>query len=95
MTTTRRPKLTGTTDLPLPWMPPEATKPEWAAIKALYAGEATKEQQALFLGWMVKATGINELEFRPSDRDASAFAGGKRFVGQLFFTLAKATQPSK
>lgn len=92
---TKRTTIKGKTQLPQPWDPCDTTKPEWHAIKAIYAGDASKEQMHTFLGWMAKATGINELEFRPDSERATTFASGKRFVGQQFFVLAKSSITEK
>lgn len=73
-----------------PWVAPPARPADVSAIKALMVGKATEDQQRRVVEWLREATGIGELEFRPDDERASAFASGKRFVGLLFFTLAEA-----
>lgn len=95
MTAPKRSTIKGQALIAPPWEPCETTKPEFHAIQALVHGDATKEQQAVFVGWLKRATAINEMEFRPDSERATTFASGKRFVGQLFFTLAQATPPSK
>ena len=75
--------------LPPAWTPTVTLHDELTAIKAIVAGKATDTQQAAFVGWLAKATGVTELEFRPSGERESAFAAGKRFVGLQFFSLAK------
>lgn len=85
-------KIRGTTNVAAPWEPVEFEVADLAAIHALSRGEATPEQQLRFVEWLASATGVREMEFRPDDR-ASAFAGGKRFVGLQFFSLAKAHLP--
>jgi hypothetical protein len=79
-------------NLAAPWTPNEPTLPEIHAIKALVQGKASDHQQGLVVEWIARATGVTELEFRPGpDGDrASAFAGGKRFIGLQFFQTAKA-----
>lgn len=85
-------KIKGRASLPEPWEPVEVDKADISAIKAVYAGTADEHQQRRLVDWLMRATGINEMEFRPGPdgERATAFAGGKRFVGQQFFTLAKA-----
>ncbi len=83
----------GTTDLDPPWQPTQVIPADIGAIKALVAGTATEYQQQLVVAFLMRATGINEMEFRPEGDRASTFASGKRFVGMQFFQLAKAVLP--
>lgn len=85
-------ELRGKTDTSLPWEPRTYEVADLAAIHALTRGEADAAQQHRFVEWLAKATGVGEMEFRPDDR-ASAFAGGMRFVGLQFFSLAKSYIP--
>lgn len=78
----------GDTDLSNPWDPIETSISEHGAIKAMLQGTASEHQQGLVVMWIERATGVRALEFRPGDPAASAFAGGKRFIGIQFFTLA-------
>jgi hypothetical protein len=89
---TKATRIKGATNLASPLDPADTTPAELHAIKALVIGKATDAQQHLFVGWLAKATGVTELEFRagPDGVHLSAFAGGKRFVGLQFFQLAKA-----
>ncbi len=73
-----------------PWTPIVPTKSEAAAIKALFARNANEHQQAHIVSFLIRLTGIKDMEFRP-DRDASSFASGKRFVG---LQLVKMTELS-
>lgn len=60
-----------------PWDVPVA-----AAAQALQRGDATPEQQKMFLKWLVHtAAGTYEVTFHPESDRASAFAEGRRFVG--------------
>ena len=77
-----------------PWETTTALHTEIAAMKAITCGEATADQQRLFLNWFERATAVNELEFRAHSERESSFAAGKRFVGLQFFILAKAHMPS-
>lgn len=87
--------LAGTTKQSPPWEPAPATVAEVHAIKALYAGDATKDQQAAVVRWLQKATAGGELEFRAGSERESCFAGGKRFVWLQFSTLVKADPPQE
>jgi hypothetical protein len=86
-------RIQGKTNTAPPWEPAAVTPAEIQCIQALTRGEATKDQQALFVKWMERATAVGELEFRPSGERESNFAAGKRFVGLQFFTLAKTFLP--
>lgn len=58
------------------------------AMRNLMVAQATPEDQRRIVEWLIKATGLRELEFRDTDR-LSAFASGKRWVGMQFFTAAQ------
>jgi hypothetical protein len=60
-----------------------------AAMMALKECRATPADQALFLSWFLKATGVDEIEYRPDAR-LSAVAAGKRWVGKQFFDICSA-----
>lgn len=64
----------------LPWDPPVLSKAEAYAIKSLAAGTANDAQQRTAWEYIMRLTGVRDLEFRPDER-ASTFASGKRFVG--------------
>ena len=82
-------RIVGKTNQSPPWEMDPATLPEVAAIRAIVNGEATGDQQRLFVKWLEKATAVGELEFRANSERESNFAAGKRFVGLQFFILAK------
>jgi hypothetical protein len=65
----------------------EATPEFVDAIHALVAGKADPFQQRAVVRWLMLATAAHGLEFR-SDRDLSAFASGKRWVGVQFLDVA-------
>ena len=65
-----------------PWVPPEMSKAEAYAIKAFAQGKANEGQQETVWQFLMRVTGIQDLEFRPDER-ASTFASGKRFVGLM------------
>jgi hypothetical protein len=64
----------------LPWEPPALSKSEAYAIKAFASGTANEGQQKTAWDFIMRLTGVRDLEFRPDER-ASVFASGKRFVG--------------
>lgn len=89
---TKQSRVKGATNLASPLDPTETSPAEMHAIKALFIGKATDTQQQLFVGWLTRATGVTDLEFRPGadGERLTAVAAGKRFVGLQFFQLAKA-----
>lgn len=59
------------------------SKREHGAIKALYAGEATPEEQQLALKVIVnKFSRTHDLLYVPGSFDGSAFLNGRAYVGQ-------------
>ena len=66
----------------MPWFPPAYELADIAAIKGVFAGTASPEQQQRAMKWIVEtACATYDLSYRPtSDRDTS-FAEGRRFVG--------------
>jgi hypothetical protein len=54
------------------------------AVRAIAAGVANAAQQRLFWEWFQFATGKDDISFRPGPDGAiaTAFAEGKRFLGQ-------------
>jgi hypothetical protein len=62
------------------------------ALKALQAGEATKDQQQVALDFLIKnLCATYDMSYMPdSDRD-TAFAEGKRWVGNQVIKLLKLT----
>ncbi len=92
MTGQRKTLLKGQANVSSPWDPAAVEPAELTAIRALAAGVATQQQQQAFIRWLVRASGVEEMTFRPGGDDgrrASDFAEGKRFVALQFFTLAK------
>lgn len=58
------------------------------ALKAIFAGEATPEQQRAGLLWIVKIGGrLNRMSFQPESDRATAFCEGRRFVANLVMRL--------
>lgn len=81
----------GQTTIAPPWQPCEVSRPEHAAIKALFEGKATEDQQHQFIEWFRRATAMGDMEFHPLGDRESCFASGKRFIGRMFFTLVKSS----
>lgn len=50
-------------------------------MQALERGEADKDQQQRALQWILRASCIGDLSYRPGSERDTAFAEGKRFVG--------------
>lgn len=86
-------RLVAKTTIPPAWEPTVTTPAEVTAIKALLIGKASETQQRVFVEWLARATEVEASEFRPSGDRESVFAGGKRFVGRQFFSLATAHVP--
>jgi hypothetical protein len=61
-----------------------------AALMALRECRATPEEQRLYLAWFLRATGGDELEFRPDAR-LSAIATGKRWILKQFSDICAST----
>ena len=65
-----------------PWFPPDYELADIMAIKNLFAGTATEDQQKRGMNWIVMALcGTYDLSFRPDSERSTAFAEGRRFVG--------------
>lgn len=73
-----------------PWLPATYARANAAALQALLRGEATPHQQKLALDWIIEqaARTYDTTYFPDSDRD-SAFAEGKRFVGNQIIKMLK------
>lgn len=70
--------------------PPPYTDDDVYAIQAVSEGRATPAQQKHALLWILeKAADVYGLSFRPGDTHATAFAEGRRFVGQQIGKLSK------
>lgn len=71
--------------LPAPWVPVEGVKADAAALQAMQHGEATPDQQARAMEFIIaKIGGFRHTSYRPGGHDGdrdTAFAEGRRFVG--------------
>jgi hypothetical protein len=68
-----------------PWLPADTDDDTIYAIRALYAGNANDAQQKRAWAWIQYVSGADDMSFRPESAGgerATAFAEGKRFVGQ-------------
>jgi len=73
-----------------PWMPTELTMNAVMAVKALQSGTATDSQQKEALDFIIMViSSTYDCSYQPgSDRD-TAFAEGKRFVGNTLIKMIK------
>jgi hypothetical protein len=69
-----------------PDQPPQPSTDELAAIRALFNGNATKAQQAQFVGYLLRMCGEGQVEF--GQGEFWAFMGGRRWVTSTLMTLA-------
>lgn len=75
-----------------PFIPPDYTPADAAAVSALATGEATPDQQIRAIKWIVEqCAGTYEFHYYPSERDTS-FALGRGFVGQQIVKLTRLNQ---
>jgi len=69
-----------------PWEPLDYDEDVTYAVRAFQNGTASAGQQKLLWAWLVDyACGRDDISFRPDDKGgqlATAFAEGKRYVGQ-------------
>jgi hypothetical protein len=73
-----------------PWRPAPYEEADVYAIKALAAGVANEGQQQRALGWIVNTLcGTYDLSYRPDSDRNTAFAEGKRHVGNQLVKLTK------
>ena len=69
--------------------PPKWEKADAAALQALAAGNASKEQQQRALNWIIyDCCGTYDLDYRPDPREHAAISG-KRMIGLNIVTLLK------
>jgi hypothetical protein len=74
-----------------PWTPAEYTIADAYAVKAVYNGNATAEQQQRAMKWIiVMCAGAYDLAFWPGGEDGrrnTDFSSGKQFVGKQLLKL--------
>jgi hypothetical protein len=69
-----------------PDQPPQPSTDELAAIKAMFKGEATKHQQAQFIGYLLVMCGEGQSAY--GQGEFWAFTGGKRWVATSLMAIA-------
>lgn len=75
-----------------PWEPLEFDEHDASSMKALAQGKADEAQQKRILGWILRATRVEEQSFVPGGDPhgrTDAFVEGKRAVGNQIWTLLK------
>jgi hypothetical protein len=70
-----------------PDQPPQPSIDELAAIRALFNGNATKHQQAHFVGYLLAMCAVGQSEY--GQGEFWAFQGGKRWVATTLMALAE------
>lgn len=71
------------------------------AIRACIAGKASEGQQQTAMDWIItKASNLYDVSYRKQDTHATAFAEGRRFVGNQIVKMTrsetlKALEPTK
>ena len=75
------------------------TESEVQALRAVFNGQASARQQRMLCEWLMRASGKDDMSYRPKDPDATTFAEGKRFVGTTFVWMLRSaptrTDPDK
>ena len=74
---------------------PDYTRAEIQALRAFWRGEADARQQRLTLDYILRATGKDDMSYRPGDTHATAFAEGKRFIGSTILWMVKVAPSRK
>jgi len=75
--------------------PPPYEAADATAIQQLEQGVAGPEMQKRALAWIVnQASGLYDQSYRPGDTHETAFAEGRRFVGNAVVKMLK-LEPSK
>jgi hypothetical protein len=68
--------------------PAPFTKPDVAALQAVYRGEGTPDQQQRAMDWIIKEAGqVGKQSYRAGDSHATAFSEGRRFVATQIVSL--------
>lgn len=78
---------------------PYYTEAELQALRAVWEGVASANQQRMAMEYMVRAFGVHDTSFRPGDPYLTAFAEGRRHAGTTLVWMLKAaparTDPDK
>jgi len=75
-----------------PTAPPDYTEADVQAIRAVWNGNATAEQQRRCIGWMLAAFGTHDMSFRPSSDRLTSFAEGRRHAGTTIIYMLKTAE---
>lgn len=70
-----------------PDQPPPPDVDELAAVRALFKGTATKEQQVRFAGYLLKMCGVAQSEY--GQGEFWPFMAGKRWVAATLLDMAE------
>jgi hypothetical protein len=68
---------------------PDYTEAEISALRAVQRGEGDARQQRLLCDYLIRAAGTHDISYRPGDSTATAFAEGKRWVGNTFIWMLR------
>lgn len=78
---------------------PDYTEAEVQALRAVWVGQGTERQQRLALDYIIRAAATHDTSYRPGDPHGTAFAEGKRWVGNTLIWMLKVaparTDPDK
>ena len=72
-----------------PILHPDYTEAEVQAIRAMYDGKADERQQRMVMDYILRASGKDDMSYRPGDTHDTAFAEGKRWVGNTLIWMLK------
>jgi hypothetical protein len=79
-----------------PWHPAPYEPADTGAIKALASGTANQGQQQRALNWIIMTLcGTYDMSYRSGSERDTAFAEGKRFVGNQIVKQTKLTTAEK
>lgn len=78
---------------------PDYTEAEVQAVRAVWEGVASANQQRMAVEYMIRAFGTHDTSYRPGDTHSTAFAEGRRHAGTTLVWMLKAaptrTDPDK
>lgn len=73
-----------------PWLPAEYKDSDAHAIQMMSRGEANEGQQIQALNWIIEhCCKTHDMSYRPESTQDTAFAEGKRFVGNQIIKMVK------
>lgn len=71
---------------------PDYTEADIQALRAVWNGAATPEQQRRCLDWLIAAFGTHDTSFRPASNDLTSFAEGRRHAGTTIIWALKTAE---